>query len=546
MAVNATDYEQIAPELPESQAEPPSTLPQLHEINDLRDDRRVLGAFRGVVLISDHQQVRDNGRDVEGVVNELDEIDRVPGLAAAIDDVIGTPISLYHINRLNQRILTYYREHDRPVSEVYAAGNQDVSNGVVQIVVLLGRLGEVKLEGAQHFNADRLLERYVSQPSGQPLSMRAVQRDLRGLNSNPFRQVAVAVERGAGFKEANLVYKVTDRKPWRYYAGVDDTGTSVTGKQRNFVGLNWGNVGGWDHVLGYQYTAANNAKDFAAHALSYQLPGWQAGHQWRVFASYSDSNSQPIRLFNVAADNVQLGAQYYMPMAWSDRHEQAWLWGIDFKRSNNDLSFGGTQVNQNAVDIAQFKAAYELAYRQRPLQHRLRAQWVFSPGDITPDNDDRAFNRSLAQADAHYHYWTLDYQLQAALTERLHWRMKLAGQYTQDTLLSAERHAIGGHSSVRGYDEFAALGDRGLTMNQELWWRSSFKLPGELNYLLFVDGGRVESVSAGGVTLASGGLGMRYQYLDYVNLRADYAWQARSLAGRTRGDRVHFRVTISY
>jgi len=109
--------------------------------------------------------------------------------------------------------------------------------------------------------------------------------------------------------------------------------------------------------------------------------------------------------------------------------------------------------------------------------------------------------------------------LQLPLSKTWNWRSRLAGQWSRVPLYSSEQLFAGGVSTVRGFTESAAGGDRGLTWRNE-WAMQGPPLPfdGQLfgqklgiEPYLFLDGARLHTVADGQhANLLSTGAGLRF------------------------------------
>ena len=87
----------------------------------------------------------------------------------------------------------------------------------------------------------------------------------------------------------------------------------------------------------------------------------------------------------------------------------------------------------------------------------------------------------------HFRKWTLSFQRQQRLTNRLSLNLQVRGQLASKNLDSVEKILLGGINGVRAYPEGEAPGDSGWIANAELrevitpWWQQG----------LFFDGGGV-------------------------------------------------------
>jgi len=79
---------------------------------------------------------------------------------------------------------------------------------------------------------------------------------MNWLNTNPFRTVDLKFEPGEKEGTTDLVMDVKDRLPFRAYTTFDNYGIDLTGKNRQSLGFNLGNMFSLDQQAGFQYTTS--------------------------------------------------------------------------------------------------------------------------------------------------------------------------------------------------------------------------------------------------------------------------------------------------
>lgn len=99
----------------------------------------------GVVLLPRPGDVRPDGwPGVEGIWHDFDEFPRPVGLV--LQSYIGKPVSLASLDEMVKEVIVAYREGDRPVVDVLLP-EQDITSGVVQLVVIESELARIRVEG---------------------------------------------------------------------------------------------------------------------------------------------------------------------------------------------------------------------------------------------------------------------------------------------------------------------------------------------------------------------------------------------------------------
>lgn len=557
---HAQTYEQVAPKTPPSAPAPALPEAPATVTPAATDDQVIVPVLRGLVFRSNQAELRPQGITAEGLQVAGIPLLETAEFRALASPYLGRPLSLRGLNQLTRATVLYLRRHDRPVVDVLVP-EQAVATGTVQILVIEGRLGEVRVEGNQWFTPAQIAGAVRARP-GQVIVGGPLLADLVWINQNPFRQVDLVFSRGAQPGETDLVLRTRDRLPLRVYTGYEDSGNALTGYDRVLAGVNWGNAFGRDEQLNYQLSASPDFRKLVAHSGSYVMPLPAPRHTLMVFGSYAESRPELAGgLFALSGRSWQLSARYRMPLTARGTWTRLLSAGVDFKRSNNNLSFGGMQVFAQQNDVVQALAAFSTSHTD---QHGLTSgelTLAFSPGGLTAGNHASAYQAARSFARPDYAYARLELERVTQLPAGLTWLARGTAQLASANLLGSEQLGLGGAGSLRGYEEREANGDNGIVLVNELhaaprplahsFGRSPAN--GRLDPYAFLDYGLVASHrrlpgEPGHLTLASAGLGFRYSLGGHLDLRADYGWQlkASGVSDGRRNQRGHLSVILSY
>lgn len=549
------DFERVAPK-PPPQLGPTATLPSPQDTH-VTDDTPVLSNLKGIVLLNDAKQVRPGGwSEITGVKSEGTGLISNPKLAPRLSRFLGKAATFGTLNEICSEIVRFHRDNNRPVVDAQLP-EQNVTNGVVQILVIEGRAGRILAEDQRWFPESRLLGGIRTQP-GDTIEANLLLDDINWLNRNAFRHSELLFRKGESGGETDIVVKTTDRLPFRPYFSYDNWNTDLTGNHRLQAGFTWGNAFGLDQSLSYQYSVAPDPELFMAHAGTWTIPlPWR--HVLDFYGSYAQSQPEEADV-DFDAKSLQLGSFYTIPLPSIRGIKHDVSLGLEFKQSNNNLLFGGTNIFASDSEIFQFRLSYLARQFDTHGTTAAQASLYYSPGGVTPDNTDSAFEQERAFAEANYVYGRLTIQR----TQKLPWNLTLvataAGQLSSTNLLASEQFSLGGATTVRGYEESIANGDRGCLGSIELYSppisvlkRIQPNAPeDELKFLVFFDAGRVasvhrlpgEPVSRG---LAGVGGGVRYRITTRLTARFDYAWGLRDIPDfDTDSSRAYISVSVSY
>jgi len=560
--VSAQTYEQVAPKTP-----PVAEVPRVPDppVADAAvtpaGDRVLVPVLHGLVFVPNQGALRSEGVAAEGVqVTGIALLDTAEFRALAMP-YLGQPLPLNGLNRLTHDVVLYFRRHGRPVVDVLVP-EQNVSTGTVQILVIEGRLGSVRTEGNKWFS-DRQISSAIRARRGGIIEGGPLLADIAWINRNPFRQVDLVYTRGTNPGETDVILRTYDLRPLRLYTGYEDSGNALTGFDRVLLGVNWGDVFGRSEQLNYQLTASPDLRKLVAHSGSYiiPIPAWR--QTLTVFGSYARSQPELAGgLFSLDGRSWQVGARYHLPLAEGNKAwTRAFTVGVDFKRSNNNLSFGGTEVFAQETDVIQGNAVFSASHPDRHGMTSGDLTLAFSPGGLTAGNHPRAYQAARAFARPDYLCARLELERRTKLPAGFFWVTRGTVQLASANLLGSEQLGLGGASSLRGYEDREANGDDGLVLVNEIHI-PPFRVAGRiargrtndrLDPLVFVDYGVVASHQRlpgepNRLELASAGVGFRYNLRGNFNLRAVYGWQLKpsGVSDLRRNQRGHVGAVLSF
>jgi hemolysin activation/secretion protein len=484
----------------------------------------------------------------QGLTVELD------GLGEALLSFLGRPLTENGLDRLLETVLRYYEAHDRPVTDAFAPV-QDLKDGTLLLEVIEGRIGTLGIQSGDIFN-DELLAGAVQLDAGDPLLSSDLQEHLDWFNRNPFRPAALYAAPGVGEGDADIVFAFTERRPWRGYAGYENSGAEAAGESRYLLGFNWGNAFGLDQVINYQFTMGGSLEELSAHALGWELPIHPWHHFVRLSGSFADlsteSRSAGMKVISQGT-SWQLGGAYGIQLRRWKNFKQEVSFGAEFKSSDNFLVFGGGDAHPGSlVEVLQLRTDYRASRQFKSGALEVRASLVGSPGGLSGRNEDEDFARFRAGAESGYLYG----RAQAIWVHRLPkgWSLRTRGQLqlASGSLLPTEQLALGGHTTVRGYEEREFLGDHGYGLSAEVrapaievpigaW------LPTQVQLLSFLDHGTGWRDETGvgeeaSKSFTSLGMGARVQAGSAMSIRGDLGVPLEEGGGV----RAHLGVTVSF
>jgi hemolysin activation/secretion protein len=459
------------------------------------DNRVILPNLKGLVFIDNISQLKPGGvTSSEPVVTEnlpmLDDKAIHDQLAA----FIGKPLTQASVRDLGALIANWYRIKKYPFVDVSVPAGQDVTNGVVQVVVAESHLGKIGARGNYWFNSD-FLESQVRLKPGDRINIADLEEDKNWINQNPFRLVNIVASRGDQPGVTDLtVDTIQEKFPARFYVGYSNSGTPIIGHDRWDMGFIWGNAFWHDDQLSYQFQSSDdfwhNREQFAGkedhpafigHTINYAM-----ALPWRdkiiVYGYYLQASPLLGPNLGIVGTDGSAGIRYSMRLPSTRKFDEHLEFGYEFKTSNNNLEFGGFRVTDITTEIDQFVIQYEATLRDDYGQTEVTNALTFSPGGITALNKTGYFQAQVGSANIHADY-VYDHFVLTRVTglplggdtaKALGWFggvtsiTKVVAQVANGNLLPSEELGAGGAASVRGYDERAENGSEGVLFSEEL------------------------------------------------------------------------------
>lgn len=515
--------------------------------------------LKGLVFLDDISDVNADGVSLPSTIAV--DVTQVPALsdprvAEMLAAHVGKPFNIVVLERIRSEVAGYFATAGRPFVRV-TLPEQDATNGVVQFVAIESALGSIKVEGAKYFGERTYLNAVELEP-GEKIDAARLERALAWLNTNPYRQVTPIALAGSAAGTTDIVLQAQERRPLAVGASIGNTGNPYNGEVQIGASLDWGNAFGRGDLAGVQYTTSSDRViNQVGGSYTARLP-WR--HTVALTGSYArtrpDSQGSDIRTHGASSG----GSARYV---WTPG-QRSWpildrlAAGVDYRRSNNDVLFGGETVFSTSAVVAQFVAEYSTNVVSRLGATNILISPVFSPGGIGNQNTDAVFAEQRAGATARYAYVRAAIGHAAPLPWGFTWNIRATGQLASAALLSSEQIAFGGEGSVRGFDAFAANRDEGIVATAEL------RLPvlsgvlfgsrgdanaDELSLFVFADygTGRLRGADAGPLRMASAGPALSYRAGRFGTVQLSYG-RVLEHAGvdiDSRG-RLHFQIRTGF
>ncbi len=542
------------PARPESRADP-AKLPE-RKIKISQETTVLVDELKGVRFVPHPDEVVEVA-DQQGVtIKDIPLLD-TEEFREQIKPYLGKPVTMRLISFMIRDTILYYQAQDRPVVDVFVP-EQEITKGVVQLLVVEARVNEVKVEGFEWFSEEQVRDA-VRVQQGDVINAPKLLKDIDYINKNPFRFSRPVLEPGEEFGTTDVIIEGKDRFPVRFYAGYEDTGSRATDLERVFFGVNLGNVWDLGHEAGYQYTTNGSFNALGIHSAYYRIP-LPNRDTLAFFGNWVD--------YTISRSNSELGSTNWMahvryisdfPDYGNLRHSMEV--GFDFRRADNDLQVGGRTVFDDYVDVAQFALQYGGRARDDlgDTSFTLNGYWAPVEDLVSSHQDDEHWRQAREDSNATYFYFHGAAERIWILPEEWEFHNRLTVQLATARLPTLELLGVGGYNTVRGFDDREINTDTGLITSFELRtpripieFENEWNMPSYLQFLTFIDYGYARNCGSAELErryydLMSVGAGVRFRLSDLVTLRFDYGHKLEDVHDSPSGDgRVHLYVMFSY
>lgn len=536
---------------------------------DQPTDFRKVPQIKGIVIVGSLKEFKPDGVALSPGLNvKNNALLQRTQFARIAARYLDQPMDEARMRQFQREIILYYRKHDRPLVDVLYP-EQDVSNGMLQVIVIEGRLKEIRVQDKQGnpytngWSGAKYIQDSVRLRTNDVISSSRVSKDLGWLNRNPFRTVEALYEPDRReYGMTALLLRVDEQRQWSADFGYEDSGSTITSEDRLIAGFTWGKAFGFeDNQFRYAFTFDPSFDLLRVHSASYYLPlPWH--HGLRFSGYYLDVKGELGGGTTLSGSAYQGSMRYEVPLPSIGKFQQEASVGLDFKRSENNLFFNEVSFVNTPTEILQAAGGYSAVLRDSLGQTSLSIQGYYSPGGITDKNTDTAFDLARPLSKANYAYGRASAERLTTLPFGFNWIIRGIGQVADGNLLPSEQLGMGGYSSARGYEEREGNGDEGYFISNELrtptinlshFFTKKAAWEDKLQFLGFWDYGEISNVhllssEAPHYRFSSVGPGLRYTLSTHFSLRFDYGWQLHDsgLSPVRQHSRAHLGLTVTY
>lgn len=420
----------------------------------------------------------------------------------------GRSVALGELQAAANRLSSYYRERGYPLARAYLPA-QEIENGIVEIAVLEGRYGEIRVNNASGLRDAVLAIPLAALQPGNVVRAQPLERGLLLLSDTPGVEVKSILAPGASVGTTDLLVDVLPGSRVSGSLSLDNYGNRFTGEYRLGGTLNLNSPLGLGDLLTLRAMGTDEQQQY--YAAAYQLPvgpyATQLGGAWsemdyRLAKDFSELD---------AHGNARIASLYLIqPLLRSRDFSLHARLQFDDKRLRDDIDlFDSESKKRSRVWSASLNGSV-LDELSGGGINSFSLAW--SHGSLTLDSAvDRLLDDLSAGSRGRFNKLNASVVRLQRLSERFSLYGELQGQWADGNLDSSEKLSLGGAHGVRAYPQGEASGDQGWLARLELryalapgWILNSFADHGELRLSKrpWSDGENHRSLSTAGVGAA--------------------------------------------
>ena len=438
----------------------------------------------------------------------------------------GKTADLAKLREAADRVSEEYQRRGLDLARAYIPA-QTIQDGVVEIDVLEGRLGEVRVSGNQTYDTGLIRGFIQAAVTGTAVTTEGLEHGLLLLSDFKDLKVTASLDRGAAPGTVDVDAKAEDGFPVHGGLSFNNFGSDYTSRYHFGADLDWENALLPGAILSLSGMIGDRPDRIAFGGGTYLVPVNDLGTRVGVSASYGNFQvAEDLAILGIHGEEWEVGAFVTHPLI---RTRTLSIWG-DVGFQLKDAKF---YLLSQVSSHDKIRSVYATVHGEHlGLGGRDVGSFSVSQGlgdflDGTHGDDPQA---SRFGADDTYTRLSAQYGRLQPLSDLFALSGRAGGQWTTDSLLSSEEWQVGGADSVRGFAPAESSGDYGYLASLE-FHVSPLEDQALLQFLAFIDhGGAFRKRELPGQKdhsyLTGTGLGVRSHFEWHVkgDLRLELGW----------------------
>lgn len=368
-------------------------------------------------------------------------------------------ITLGQIETVADRITKFYRERGFILAKAYIP-EQEVRDGIVTLTLLLGTLGEVKVEGNKIYNSDSIVSVFDGMLTN-PVTADSVEENLYLINDYPGLSVVGYFEPGDQVGDTRLQLKVQDEKRYEGMARLDNHGSKQTGEYRLYAEGRVNNLAGLSDQLTlgalhsfYPDDTLYGQLRYSAYLFSprFNVSAGTSTNQF-VLGDSADQVLNKLQLYG-KTKSTQAGMLYKISRSRISTHTVS----LTYNHVTSNLESGNNDINLNGIldsEVSENSLSYHFDVLNEDKMRLHQGTISATSGKLSSELDigkEETYN--IYSGDYSFlTFWKVPFvNANTRILLRSSW------QYSKESLSSIKQFSLAGPTVVRAYpvNTFAA------------------------------------------------------------------------------------------
>jgi hemolysin activation/secretion protein len=378
-------------------------------------------------------------------------------------------ITIEQLDAIALSVTEFYRERGLILATAFVP-EQEVTDGIIKLNVLEGRLGDVTVSNNNIFS-ESVISAAFSDEMGEAVTEERIESALRRINDLPGVRVRGSFSPGQNVGETSLNLGVLDEKAWNSSVIMDNHGAEATGEVRLFATTEWLNIREKGHRLLIGALRSEGPDSTLYGLVEYELPVTK-DRKGKLKAT-------------VSRNEFSVGESATLPEIVGETDNAGFVGSYQFIRSRTlnigaqaaytykDVLFDVDGIQQLSTDqqIESFSLSAEYTQlwdeRQFLLSGRLGIeQGHVVNGEVQDQSTD--FTKTLIALNFLQRFSVYNWLTKGE--SFFNFVVKVNSQYSPKFLSSVEQFSLGGPNAVRAFSVSDISVDSGAYLGAELFF----------------------------------------------------------------------------
>lgn len=385
------------------------------------------------------------------------------------------------LKELIRKLNAQYEEKGFITTKIYLEPEQNISDGIVKLVALEGRIEDIVVD--EDTARDRRREFFAfTNEKDRVFNISHIDNGIDNLNRVESVNATLDIVPGEKQGYSKVIVKTEKKKPVRLNLGYEDTQKD---KQKYRIGLEYDNLLGINDNIFLSYSGdvkriGKRKNDEDNYTKSYSFGYSFPIKTWSFNLSYNNSEDNNYIIGSTSNYKMREKSRQYgidvSKLMYRNADTKLYLnMGLDVKRDRTYLE--GQRLNTQDRNMTVVKAgisgmtklfnginSYGITYSQGIKGFRSNEDSSYSMGtSLTPLSLEDDSKYQFKKINMHASYYKPFYFKNQGITARV----GASGQYTKDALFSTEKFSIGSFGTVKGFPS-SVSGDIGFNTKAEL------------------------------------------------------------------------------